>query len=241
MNLRSWTLATAAACTAAFAFAGPPLAKVWNIAPTGRAGTSGDLHFRIHQNDGSDPVDITVPVIVGAKDQTIARSIRNSLGSQLRRDRFKVELGQGTNVLVSDQRGQPNFAIELIDSDIDELRVQVQSVTTSVPPTVPTQSVPAVPPGNPTTVPGPPPAPAPAPVPSPGQAAPQQGDAIIVPGAGMGIPDNSGPRLPNTSPPAGSPPATPPAAPAPQPSPAAPPPNKPPENSGGASAPPPTL
>ncbi len=241
MNLRSWTLATAAACTAAFAFAGPPLAKVWNIAPTGRAGTSGDLHFRIHQNDGSDPVDITVPVIVGAKDQTIARSIRNSLGSQLRRDKFKVELGQGTNVLVSDQRGQPNFAIELIDSDIDELRVAVQSVTPSAPPTVPTQSVPAVPPDNPQGVPAPPPAPAPAPAaPAPGAAAPQPGNAIIVPGAGVGVPGNSAPRLPNTSPPANTPPATPPMGPAPQPSPASPPPNKLPESSGGAAAPPPT-
>jgi hypothetical protein len=230
MNWRSWTLATAAACAAAFAFAGPPLAKVWNIAPTGRAGSSGDLHFRVHQNDGSDPVDITVPIIMGAKDQTVARSIRNSLGSQLRRDRFKVELGEGTNVLISDQRGQPNFAIELVDSDIEELRVAVQSVTPAAPPTVPTQSAPAVPPGDP------PAAPAPTPVPSPGEAAPQPGSATPLPGAGMGVPDTSAPRLPNTSPP-----ATPPMAPAPQPAPASPPPNKPSDSSSGASAPPPTA
>jgi hypothetical protein len=231
MNRRSWTLATAAACAAAFAFAGPPLAKVWNIAPSGRAGTSGDLHFRITQNDGSDPVDITVPVIMGAKDHTIARSIKNSLGSQLRRDRFKVELGEGTNVLISDQRGQPNFSIELVDSDIDELRVAVQSVTPAAPPTVPTQSDPAVPPGNPPAAPAPTPA-----VPSPGDAAPQPGSATPLPGSGMGIPDTSAPRLPNTSPP-----ATPPMAPAPQPAPASPPPSKPSDSSGGVSAPPPTV
>jgi hypothetical protein len=231
MNWRSWTLATAAACAAAFAFAGPPLAKMWNIAPTGRAGSSGDLHFRILQNDGSDPVDITVPVIMGAKDHTIARSIKNSLGSQLRRDRFKVELGEGTNVLISDQRGQPNFSIELVDSDIDELRVAVQSVTPAAPPTVPTQSDPAVPPGNPPAAPAPTPA-----VPSPGDAAPQPGSATPLPGSGMGIPDTSAPRLPNTSPP-----ATPPMAPAPQPAPASPPPSKPSDSSGGVSAPPPTV
>ena len=40
MKLRAWILAPAAACVAALAFAaGPPLAGVWNIAPTGRAGT----------------------------------------------------------------------------------------------------------------------------------------------------------------------------------------------------------
>lgn len=248
MKLRSWTLATAAACAASFAFAGPPLAKVWNIAPTGQAGSSGDLHFRIHQRDGSDPVDITVPIIVGAKDQTVARSIRNSLASQLRRDRFKVELGEGTNVLVSDKRGQPNFAIELVDSDIENLRVAVQSVTPIAPPTVPEQSapapaqspspMPAAPPGNPPPVPGPPPAPAPAPAPSPGQAAPQPGPATQAPGSGMGIPEDPKPRLPNTSPPANRPVQPPP----PQPDPASPPPSKPPpdqDSSGGASAPPP--
>src|SRR5262245_62678770 len=121
MTLRSWFFA-AATCMAALAFAGPPPAGVWNIAPKGRAESSGDLHFRITQNDGSDPVDITVPVIMGAKEESIARSIRNSLGSQLRRDRFKVEMGEGTNVLVSDSRGRPNFSLELIDSDIENLR-----------------------------------------------------------------------------------------------------------------------
>jgi hypothetical protein len=188
------------AFTAALAFAGPPLSGVWNIAATGRAGSSGGLHFRITQNDGSNPVDITVPVIVGAKEATIARSIRNSLGSQLRRDRFKVELGEGANVLVSDPRGEPNFSLELIDSDIEDLRVAVQSVTPGAPPTVPTQSTPAEPPASSTTLPGPPPAPAPAPVPAPGGAAPP-GNAVPVPGSGMGIPDSSAPRLPNTSPP----------------------------------------
>lgn len=208
MNRRSWTLATAAACAAAFAFAGPPLAGVWNIAPTGRAGTSGGLHFRITQNDGSNPVDITVPVIMGAKEHTIARSIKNSLGSQLRRDRFKVELGEGNNVLVSDQRGQPNFALELIDSDIEELRVAVQSVTPSASPTVPPQSTPAEPPVNQPPV-G-------APAPAPGNATPQPGPATQVPGTGMGIPDNSAARLPNTSPPAGTTPPAP-ASPPPKP------------------------
>ena len=181
---------------------GPPLAGVWNIAPTGRAASSGDLHFRITQNDGSDPLDITVPVSMGAKDVSVARSIHNSLGTQLRRDRFKVELGEGANVLVSDSRGKPNFSLELVDSDIDELRVAVQSVTPAASPTVPQQEVPAEPPIRQTPD-------------APGAATPP-GEVVPVPGSGLGIPDSSTPRVPNTSPPA-SPPAeaAPPATPAP--------------------------
>ena len=178
MKLRAWILAPAAACAAALAFAanGPPLAGVWNIAPTGRAGSSGDLHFRITQNDGSDPLDITVPVIMGAKEASVARIIRNSLGSQLRRDRFKVELGEGANVLVSDSRGQPNFSLELIDSDIEDLRVAVQSVTPAASPTVPQQEVPAVPPAiRSPDAPG-------AANPPPGEVAPTAGDRNGDPG-----------------------------------------------------------
>ena len=196
MKLRAWLLAPAAACAAAIAFAAPPPAGVWNIAPTGHAGTSGDLHFRITRNDGSDPVDITVPVMMGAKEATVARSIRSSLSSQLRRDRFKVELGQGNNVLVSDSRGQPDFSLELIDSDIEDLRVAVQSVTPAASPTVPQQEVPAEPPAAPTPE-------------APGAASPPPGEATPQPGSGLSIPDNSTPRVPDTSPPA-TPPATPP-------------------------------
>ena len=222
MKRRSWIFASAAACAAALAFAadGPPLAGVWNIAPTGRAGSSGDLHFRIRQNDGSDPLDITVPVVMGAKETTVARSIHNSLGAQLRRDRFKVEIGEGSNVLVSDSRGRPNFSLELVDSDVEDLRVAVQSVTPAISPTVPQQEVPAVPPTTRSPE-------------APGAANPPPGDAIPVPGSGMGIPDSSTPRVPNASPPATpSPPVTP-ATP-----PASPPASSPPESPPPASTPP---
>ncbi len=221
MKLRAWILAPAAACAAALAFAGPPPAGVWNIAPTGRAGSSGDLHFRITQNDGSDPLDITVPVSLGAKEVSVARSIHNSLGAQLRRDRFKVELGEGANVLVSDSRGKPNFSLELIDSDVEDLRVAVQSVTPAASPTVPTQEMPAEPPIRSTPD-------------APGAVTPPPGEVAPMPGSGLGIPDNSTPRVPNTSPPATEPAPPPPAAPpeAPPPAtsaPATPPPESPPK------------
>jgi hypothetical protein len=140
---------SAAACAAAFAcstFAanGPPLASEWNIAPTGSAESSGDLTFRVTPGDGTDPIEITVPVLLGARQEAIARGIRNTLSSQLPRQRFDVELGAGTNVLVRDARGQPTFSLELLDSDVDNLRVAVQSVTPAAAPTTPPQAAPPV-------------------------------------------------------------------------------------------------
>jgi hypothetical protein len=140
----------------AFGANSPPLSGTWNIASSGKAGSSGDLVFRVTPGDGSDPVEISVPVIGGTGEDGIARNIRRALSSQLRADRFNVELGEGANVVVSDPRGQPNFSLELLDSDVENVRVLVQSVAPVAPPTVPEQQVPSNPPqGGPATPPAP--------------------------------------------------------------------------------------
>jgi hypothetical protein len=192
----------ASSWTASGAAGGPPLASSWNIAASGSAGSSGELEFRITPNDGSNPIDITVPVISGANQDAVARNINRALSSQLRRDRYNVQLGENSNVLVSDPRGRPNFSIELVDSGIENVRVAVQSVTPSAPPTVPQQSAPAQPlpgitPGN-----NPPPREAP-PVTEPGQPAEPSNTAPVAP-----PPSNSTP-MPNPTPPPGSSPPMP--------------------------------
>jgi hypothetical protein len=238
----------------AHAAGGPPLAGVWNIAPTGSAGTSGELLFRVTPGDGSDPVEITVPVMMGARQEAIARAIRNALSSQLGRNRYQVQLGEGGNVMVSDPRGQPNFSLELLDSDIDNLRVAVQSVTPSAPPTVPPQTNPAQPPSNspPNTVPGNASAPLPNPTPVPQPAAPAPNPNAPVPNPSVPLPNpspppNATPGSPpgTTTPPSNTTPGTPPGTSAPPPASSAPAPGAaapPPASSapaGGAAAPPP--
>ncbi len=230
---RASSLFAAALWVAAFAFAdsGPPLASVWNIAPTGNADSSGALRFRV-TSDVGDPVDISVPVVMGADAETVARGIRRALGSQLRPDRFNVQLGEGTNVLVSDTRGKPRFSLELVNSDVDNLRVAVQSVTPAASPTVPKQAAPAedTKDGKPANN-------------GPGDAIPPPSDSMPLPGPVLKPPSNTmpvpsptpGTRTPAPAPAAPSPaPTAPAAAPdAPSPSPAAP---GPPSN-----APPPPL
>jgi hypothetical protein len=192
MKLRALGYA-AAVCAAAFAcnsFAanGPPLASEWNIAPTGRAGSSGDLTFRVTPNDGSDPIEITVPVMLGARQDAIARGIRNTLSSQLPPQRYDVELGAGTNVLVRDPRGQPNFSLELLDSDVENLRVAVQSVGPAASPTTPPQTQPVAPP----------PVVTPPPANEPGEATPPP--PASVPGTSTPVPDQSLPPPGTTTP-----------------------------------------
>jgi len=248
MNRAAGLVAAAMLAASAFSAAGPPLAGVWNIAPTGNADSSGDLVFRVTRADGSDPVQITVPVLMGARQETIARGIRNALNSQLVRDQYQVQLGEGGNVLVSDPGGQPNFSVELLDSDIDNLRVAVQSVTPAAAPTVPTQNAPpAVPaPANQPGIPAPPtddtvPPPNDAPVPSPGApppmgvpvpspSVPVPNPSTSVPSPSIPVPNPSAPPnatggagQPASAPPPNASPSSPPGSSAPAPAPAAPP------------------
>jgi hypothetical protein len=220
---RASSFVAAALLVAAIALAdnGPPLASVWNIAPTGSADSSGALRFRVKPDDG-EPVDISVPVVMGANAETVARGIRRALSSQLSPDRFNVQLGDGSNVLVSDTRGKPRFSMELVNSDVDNLRIAVQSVTPAASPTVPSQSQPA-------SVPAPR---APA-NDGPGDTVPPPADSAPVPGPVVRPPSSSmppPPPSPATQAPAPAPAAPPsgPSAPAPSPAAPGPPPNAPP-------------
>jgi hypothetical protein len=208
-------LAALTLCAGAIAANNVPLSGTWNIAPTGSAASSGELLFRMTPGDGGDPVEVTVTVSSGTNDVGVARDIRQALSTQLARDRFNVQLGQGANVLVSDPRGRPNFSLELLDSDVENLRVVVQSVDATASPTVPEQAVPAAPPQTapvPNTAPG-----NAVPPPSPGNAGqpatPPPAIAPPVPN-GAQLPANSLPP-PNGAPPrdteaAGEPAAAPP-------------------------------
>lgn len=126
-----------------------PLAGAWNITSTGKASSSGELLFRVSGESGRDPVEVTVFVLSGSNETGVASSIRKALASQLDGRRINVEAGEGANVLLTAESSNRGFSVELIDSDVDNVRVMVQSATPVAPPTVPPQQAPATPPNNP--------------------------------------------------------------------------------------------
>ncbi|MEJ0085488.1 MAG: hypothetical protein WDO72_07395 [Pseudomonadota bacterium] len=194
----------ALATGAAVAANNPPLSGRWNIAPTGSAASTGELLFRMTPADGEDPVEITVSVSSGTNDIGVARDIRQALSTQLARDRFNVQLGEGANVLVTDPGGKPNFSLELLDSDVENLRVVVQSIDAAASPTVPEQAVPAAPPQT-----------APAPNTAPGNAVPPTAPSPGNAGQPAAPPPANAPPVPQGAPapnpvPGGAPPSAPP-------------------------------
>jgi hypothetical protein len=142
MNIRVLLIAfIAAMAQMAGAANSLPVSNAWNIAPTGDATSSGELHFRMTAGE-ANPVDITVPIMSGAKEASIARYIQRALSSQLRAHRLNVEAGEGANVLVTSS-ANASFSLELINSDVENVRVAVQSAAPIAPPTVPRQATPA--------------------------------------------------------------------------------------------------
>jgi hypothetical protein len=172
----------------------PPIAAAWNITSSGKAGSSGELRFRVSDQANDDSVEITVFVLSGTNETGVASSIRRALSNQLDAQRFDVDTGEGANVQLSTDRND-RFSLELIDSDIDDVRVVVSSATPVAPPTVPQQQSPANSPAIPSTP------------PAPGDANPPPEPAPATPSAPLA--DSSAP--PATPP---APPATPPSPPA---------------------------
>ena len=147
---RAILLVSLLALPAPFAFSANtmPLSPAWNIAPTGTAASSGELLFRVTPADGEDATEVTVFVLSGTNDTGVASNIRRALNSQLRADRFNVEPGEGANVLLTSV-AKPGFSLELVDSDVQNVRVAVQSAAPVAPPTVPRQAAPSTPPTSP--------------------------------------------------------------------------------------------
>lgn len=187
-------------CAVAQAENSPPISESWNISSSGKAADSGELVFRVTTGEGVDPVEVTVFVLSGTNETGVAQNIRRAFSTQLDEQRFDVAGGEGANVLLTGDRPDARFSVELIDSDVENVRVVVNSVAPVAPPTVPEQAQPANPP-----LPATPPAPGNA---TPGNATPPAGPGPATP-APPGTP--SAPPAQPSAPPAESsaPPAQP--------------------------------
>ena len=120
-----------------------PLSHTWNIASAGKAASSGELLFRVTPGNGEDPVEVTVFVLSGSNETGIASTIRRNFTLQLDAAEFDVQSGEGGNVRVSQSGEGASFAVELLDSDVENVRVTVRSEAAVPSPSVRPESAPA--------------------------------------------------------------------------------------------------
>ena len=111
---------------AAFAFADAPSeSNKWRIELSGQALTSGALVFRVTPHQG-EATDVTVNIRSGRDENNVARDVRDALAAKLSPARYSVEVDDGEDVLVKKKEGQPDFALELVDADVQNVSIKVE-------------------------------------------------------------------------------------------------------------------
>jgi hypothetical protein len=125
-NLGSWVLwaMSVLGMTFGIAQADTAFSNKWRIEISEGANAPGTMTFRLTQNQGS-PMDITAQIKGGRGENGVARDVRDALAAQLPSGRFDVEVDDGEDVLVKKREGQPDFALELIQSSIPGTRVEL--------------------------------------------------------------------------------------------------------------------
>jgi hypothetical protein len=111
---------------AALAFAdNAPTANKWRIELDGQALSTGDLQFRVTPRQG-DPVEVVATIRSGRAENNVARDVRDAFAAKLSPDRWSVEVDDGEDILIKKKDGQPDFALEFVDSNVRNVSVKVE-------------------------------------------------------------------------------------------------------------------
>jgi len=110
---------------AALAFGGAPTSNKWRIELDGQARSTGSLQFRVTPRQG-DSTDVVVNIRSGRAENNVAKDVRDAFAARLSPERYTVEVDDGEDVLIKKKEGQPDFALELIDSNVQHVNVKVE-------------------------------------------------------------------------------------------------------------------
>ena len=111
---------------AALSFAdAAPTANKWRIELDGQATKTGEIQFRVTPRQG-DATDVTVSVRSGRAENNVAKDVRDAFAAKLSADRYTVEVDDGEDVLIKKKDGQPDFALELIDSSVQNVSIKIE-------------------------------------------------------------------------------------------------------------------
>jgi hypothetical protein len=97
----------------------------WRIELDGQALKTGDIQFRVTPRQG-ESTDITVNIRAGHAENNVAKDVRDAFAAKLSPERFTVEVDDGEDILIKKKDGQPDFALELIESDVQNVSIKVE-------------------------------------------------------------------------------------------------------------------
>ena len=111
---------------AAIAFAdASPTSNKWRIELSGQALTTGALVFRVTPRQG-DATDIAVNIRSGRDENNVAKDVRDAFAAKLSPQRYSVEVDDGEDILIKKKEGQPDFALELVEANVQNVSIKVE-------------------------------------------------------------------------------------------------------------------
>jgi uncharacterized protein (DUF2141 family) len=111
---------------AAISFAdSSPTANKWRIELDGQALKTGEIVFRVTPRQG-EPTDVTVNVRSGRAENNVAKDVRDAFAATLGPERYSVEVDDGEDILIKKKEGQPDFALELVESSVQNVSVKIE-------------------------------------------------------------------------------------------------------------------
>jgi uncharacterized protein (DUF2141 family) len=111
---------------AAISFAdSSPTSNKWRIEFDGQALKTGEIVFRVTPRQG-EPTDVTVNIRSGRAENNVAKDVRDAFAAKLGPDRYVVEVDDGEDILIKKKEGQPDFALELVESDVQNVSVKIE-------------------------------------------------------------------------------------------------------------------
>jgi hypothetical protein len=120
------TAIVASMLLAAISFAdASPTANKWRIELSGQALTTGDIVFRVTPRQG-EAVDVSVGIRSGRAENNVAKDVRDALAAKLSPDRYTIEVDDGEDILIKKKDGQPDFALELVESNVQNVSIKVE-------------------------------------------------------------------------------------------------------------------
>ena len=111
---------------AALAYSGTALtSNKWRIELDGQARSTGELQFRVTPRQG-ESIDVVANIRSGRAEDNVAKDVRNAFAAKLDPDRYTVEVDDGEDILIKRKDGQPDFALELLDSNVRNVSIKVE-------------------------------------------------------------------------------------------------------------------
>jgi hypothetical protein len=102
-----------------------PTANKWRIELDGQAVKTGEIQFRVTPRQG-ETTDVTVSIRAGRAENNVAKDVRDAFAAKLSPDRYTIEVDDGEDILIKKKDGQPDFALELVESDVQNVSIKVE-------------------------------------------------------------------------------------------------------------------